>query len=356
MQPLDNPPNPWATSHVDWLGEPPPVELQVYEEQARSIVAENDSPDIPFRWSVNAYRGCYHGCAYCYARPTSSVSGIWRGHRLSNVASSSRRTPPNCCATRLLTRDVMAGRDDRLQRALPTVTSRSRLAIELTRACLEVCSRVSAAGRHHHQRRARSSATSTVLAESRGPRRSHGLRQRAVRSMLADSRVPSNRSWPCRSAGCARWSKLAAAGVTGRGERFAGDPGAQRPRGAVDLRKRPARRAQRQAFHVLLRLPAEVEDVFTARLRSGVPAACGQGAVATASDARWAQQRRLALAPGCAGKEPRYQLDCEQSVCPHVRSAIGAEDCRPQRRGAGDRRFAGRTGEQWLFGDEAVAA
>ncbi|MCA8949009.1 MAG: radical SAM protein, partial [Planctomycetes bacterium] len=65
-----NPPNPWQSAQVDWLGPPPPVALEVYEERAKSILAENQSPDIPFRWSLNPYRGCFHGCAYCYARPT----------------------------------------------------------------------------------------------------------------------------------------------------------------------------------------------------------------------------------------------------------------------------------------------
>ena len=47
-----------------------PVETQVTEENARSIIARNDSPDIPFDRSINPYRGCEHGCIYCFARPT----------------------------------------------------------------------------------------------------------------------------------------------------------------------------------------------------------------------------------------------------------------------------------------------
>src|SRR5690606_31046335 len=49
---------------------PPPVKLEIYEEHAKSIISSNDSPDIAFRYSVNPYRGCFHGCIYCYARPT----------------------------------------------------------------------------------------------------------------------------------------------------------------------------------------------------------------------------------------------------------------------------------------------
>jgi DNA repair photolyase len=47
-----------------------PVPTTVTEERARSIIARNDSPDIPFEQSINAYRGCEHGCIYCYARPS----------------------------------------------------------------------------------------------------------------------------------------------------------------------------------------------------------------------------------------------------------------------------------------------
>jgi DNA repair photolyase len=48
----------------------PPLETHVTEERARSILSENDSPDIPFERSINPYRGCGHGCSYCYARPS----------------------------------------------------------------------------------------------------------------------------------------------------------------------------------------------------------------------------------------------------------------------------------------------
>ena len=70
LRKIDNPPNPYHRYAVEWLGEPPQVALDVFEERARSILASNDSPDIPFRWSINPYRGCFHGCAYCYARPS----------------------------------------------------------------------------------------------------------------------------------------------------------------------------------------------------------------------------------------------------------------------------------------------
>jgi DNA repair photolyase len=51
----------------------------VHEEQAKSALSENKSPDVGFRWSVNPYRGCFHGCAYCYARPTHPYLGFGAG-------------------------------------------------------------------------------------------------------------------------------------------------------------------------------------------------------------------------------------------------------------------------------------
>lgn len=44
-------------------------------DQTKSIISENDSPDIPFRYSINPYRGCEHGCAYCYRRSKHSQVG-----------------------------------------------------------------------------------------------------------------------------------------------------------------------------------------------------------------------------------------------------------------------------------------
>jgi len=56
-----------------------PVLTQVIDEQARSVISRNDSPDIPFDQAINPYRGCEHGCSYCYARPTHSYLNLSPG-------------------------------------------------------------------------------------------------------------------------------------------------------------------------------------------------------------------------------------------------------------------------------------
>jgi DNA repair photolyase len=68
-RPFSNPPNPWSSTVVDYEGEPPGTNVEVYEDHTRNILASNTSPDLGFKWSVNPYRGCMHACAYCYARP-----------------------------------------------------------------------------------------------------------------------------------------------------------------------------------------------------------------------------------------------------------------------------------------------
>ncbi|MDS1140763.1 PA0069 family radical SAM protein [Pusillimonas sp. SM2304] len=57
----------WAKTDEDGLPKPATT---VTLESAKSIISRNDSPDIPFDQSINPYRGCEHGCIYCYARPT----------------------------------------------------------------------------------------------------------------------------------------------------------------------------------------------------------------------------------------------------------------------------------------------
>jgi DNA repair photolyase len=69
----------WGTLEQQVSAERTPPATQIIEERVRSILSSNDSPDIGFDLSINPYRGCEHGCIYCYARPTHSYLNLSPG-------------------------------------------------------------------------------------------------------------------------------------------------------------------------------------------------------------------------------------------------------------------------------------
>jgi DNA repair photolyase len=77
-----NPPNRFERMHVEPVEDgdvSPSIKTEYFVDAARSILAQNDSPDVPFTYSINPYRGCEHGCIYCYARPTHEYLGFSSG-------------------------------------------------------------------------------------------------------------------------------------------------------------------------------------------------------------------------------------------------------------------------------------
>lgn len=81
-----NPGNRFEKLFVDFSSEDPDFErpegrpkTQFFYDSSRTILAGNQSPDVPFTFSVNPYRGCEHGCVYCYARPTHEYLGFSSG-------------------------------------------------------------------------------------------------------------------------------------------------------------------------------------------------------------------------------------------------------------------------------------
>src|SRR5512145_368754 len=79
MKSVSNPPNRFESVERERLEQAQRVELHVFPDHTREILSRNESPDLPFRWSLNPYRGCFHACAYCYARPTHQYLGFGAG-------------------------------------------------------------------------------------------------------------------------------------------------------------------------------------------------------------------------------------------------------------------------------------
>ncbi|MFQ5493983.1 MAG: PA0069 family radical SAM protein [Phycisphaerae bacterium] len=136
LQPIDNPPNPYAGAHREWLEAPPAARIEVYEETSGSILSRNDSPDIPFTWSVNPYRGCQHACAYCYARPYHEYLGFGAGTDFDTkliVKTNAAALLRKAFAARRWNGETVnfSGITDCYQ---PLEAS-----YQLTRACLQVC-------------------------------------------------------------------------------------------------------------------------------------------------------------------------------------------------------------------------
>ncbi len=136
MRAVSNPPNPFESKHRNLLEPAPTARLELFEDETKEILSRNDSPDLPFRWSLNPYRGCFHGCAYCYARPSHEYWGFGAGTDFEskivvkrNAASLLRQAFERASWQGELI--VFSGNTDCYQ---PMEAS-----LALTRACLEVC-------------------------------------------------------------------------------------------------------------------------------------------------------------------------------------------------------------------------
>src|SRR5499427_6226717 len=137
MRFVENPPNPWLTESIEWIGEPPRARIEVFEEtETRTIITYNDSPDVGFDYSINCYRGCVHGCTYCFSRPTHEYLGYGAGTDFERKIVAKVRAPE------LLRKELMkpSWKGDEI---VFSFTSDPYVPLEanykLTRGCLEVC-------------------------------------------------------------------------------------------------------------------------------------------------------------------------------------------------------------------------
>lgn len=141
-----NPPNRFESTYVEpdleqleWDDEylSQPRKIEYLDDHSKSIVTENDSPDLNFRYSVNPYRGCAHGCSYCYARPFHEYLGYNAGLDFETKIMVKRDAPQ-------LFRDFLSRSDWQPQLiAFSGITDCYQPAereFQLTRQCLEVAS------------------------------------------------------------------------------------------------------------------------------------------------------------------------------------------------------------------------
>ena len=135
----DNPDNRFDSLSVEWdEGIERPQAMRIFRETAKTILTRNDSPDIPFRFSVNPYRGCAHACSYCYARPYHEYLG-WSAGTDFDTQIVAKINAPLLLDKEFSKRSwegdsvVFSGVTDCYQPA--------EAALKLTRQCLEVCLR-----------------------------------------------------------------------------------------------------------------------------------------------------------------------------------------------------------------------
>lgn len=259
-----NPPNPWSATHVEWLGEPPPAGFEVYEEEAKSLIVENDSPDVGFRFGVNPYRGCQHGCAYCYARPSHQVLGFGAG------TDFERRIVVKVNAPDVLRRELArpSWRGDELAFSGNTDCYQPlEASYALTRRCLEVCR----------------DASNPVGVITKGVLVARDAPLLAEIERRAGARV--HVSVPFLDPEVARAMEPGAASVARRLEALRTLADAGVPVGVSlapvipglndgdlpELLERARDAGATSAFMTLVRLPAEVLDVFAARLEASLP-------------------------------------------------------------------------------------
>jgi DNA repair photolyase len=135
-----NPTNRFEALAYEWEESADPAErpapkTQFFRDNSRSILVKNDSPDIPFTWSLNPYRGCEHGCVYCYARPYHEYLGLSSGIDFESMIFVKEDAPE------LLTAELSKSSWEPETVALGGVTDVYQpieRKLEITRRCLQV--------------------------------------------------------------------------------------------------------------------------------------------------------------------------------------------------------------------------
>lgn len=127
---------PVAVERADWSDpDDPAPRTRLFRDHSRSVIARNESPDVGFETSLNPYRGCEHGCIYCYARPTHEYFGLSAGLDFETTIFVKEAAPE------LLRAELSSPRWTPQTLAMSGVTDPYQPAerrLRITRRCLEV--------------------------------------------------------------------------------------------------------------------------------------------------------------------------------------------------------------------------
>ncbi len=139
MRQIKNPPNPYNRYSSEYVGEPPPTKLEVFVETAtKKVITKAFASDWEggWRYTVNCYRGCVHGCTYCFARQYHEYLGYGAGTDFETKIVVKPNTPKLLREELKKTRDKMPHLDFSFATD-PYIPLEAEY--QLTRKCLEIC-------------------------------------------------------------------------------------------------------------------------------------------------------------------------------------------------------------------------
>jgi DNA repair photolyase len=297
----------WDNLDVD----PPPLRTTVQIDATRTIIARNASPDIPFDRSINPYRGCEHGCIYCFARPTHAYLGLSPGldfeSRLfakpeaAQLLDKALRAPKYICNTMAMGTNTdpyqPVERTYKITRGILEVLARFQHPVSLVTKSALIMRDIDILGPMAANNLARAALSVTSLdphlARKMEPRASTPTRRLAALKALSAAGIPTTVMFAPLIPGLndhEMESVLAAA----------------RDMGAT------------KAAYVMLRLPIEVKDLFREWLDDAVPTRAGKVMSLIRSmrggkdyDANWGQRMR-GEGPMADIMRDRFRIACDK--------------------------------------------
>lgn len=262
---VNNPPNPYHSQWVEWIDAPPPAKLEIYLEQAKTIVTRVKSPDLGVEWSLNPYRGCMHSCAYCYARPFHQYLDWGAGsdfERKIVVKINAAKVLRETLCKRTWNKELItfSGITDCYQ---PLESQ-----YEITKQCLEACLDFkNPVGIITKGALIVRDVELIARLHSVAPRTGAGLSIAFADDNMSQKLEPAT---PRPSTRFKALAKLSEAGIPTTVGVAPIIPGLNDDQ-IVEILERAYAAGARRAFKIMLRLPAEVKDVFIPRLQEKFP-------------------------------------------------------------------------------------